>query len=140
MTCHHPIAFLAAVSLLACDSAAKVADAFTVDTSASSTVATTGERGKLVVVLRPARSGWHIDPLAPVKVSFDAPAALRIEKAELSHKDALDPKSAQPRFETAFIATAPGRHKAKATVDLFLCSDNACVREARTLTIDVSVR
>jgi hypothetical protein len=133
-------ALLAAPALAAEDPTAAAAQAYTLDTSPSTTSAKVGEPGKLVVVIKPKAPTWHVHPQAPLKIRFDAPAALKLEKSELGRRDAVDPKAEEPRFEAPFLASAAGAQQAKANVDFFICSDTACVKQTRTLAIAVNVK
>jgi len=125
---------------LAADPGAEAAKAYTLDTSGSTSSLQAGGQGKLSVTIRPTAPGWHVHPQAPLKVRFEAPAALKLAKAELGRKDLADPKAEQPRFETSFVASAAGAQEAKATVDFFVCSDAACVKQVRSVAIPVTVR
>jgi hypothetical protein len=129
-----------AAATLADDPGADAAKAYTLDASGSTASAKVGESGKLVLAIRLTAPGWHVHPQAPLKIRFDAPAGLKVERAELGRRDALDPKAAEPRFETAFVATAAGPQEAKAMLDFFICSDAACVKQTRTVAIPVTVR
>jgi hypothetical protein len=122
------------------DPGADAAKAYALDASASTASAKVGESGKLVLAIRLTAPGWHVHPQAPLKIRFDAPPGLKVERAELGRRDALDPKAAEPRFETAFVATAAGPQESKATLDFFMCSDAACVKQTRTVAIPVIVR
>jgi hypothetical protein len=133
-------ALLAAPALAAEDPAAAAAQAYTFDTSPSTATAKVGEPGKLVLVIKPKAPTWHVHPQAPLKIRFEAPPALKLEKAELGRKDAVDPKAESPRFEAPFVASAAGAQQAKAAVDFFICSDAACVKQSRTVAIAVDVK
>jgi hypothetical protein len=133
-------AALLASPVLAADPAADAAQAYTLDTSASTATAKVGGPGKLVLVIKPKGPAWHVHPQAPLKIRFEAPAALQLAKADLGRKDAVDPKAEEPRFEAPFVATVAGEQPAKANVDFFICSDTACVKQTRTVAIAVSVK
>jgi hypothetical protein len=134
------LALLAAPALAADDPAVAAAQAYTLDTSPSTASTKVGEAGKLVVVIKPKAPEWHVHPQAPLKIHFDVPPALKLQKTDLGRKDAVDPKAEEPRFEAAYVAAAPGAQQAKANVDFFICSDTACVKQARSVPITVSVR
>ena len=125
---------------LAGDPSADAARAYALDASASTASAKVGESGKLVLVVRLKSPGWHVHPQAPLKIRFEVPAGLKVERAELGRRDALDAKAAEPRFETTFVATAAGPQEVKAMLDFFICSDAACVKQTRTVAIPVAVR
>jgi len=136
--------FAAAAALaapaLAADPGAEAASAYTLDTAASTGSVKVGDPGKLVLVIKPKAPTWHVHPQAPLKIRFEAPAALKLEKTDLGRKDVVDPKAVEPRFETAFVASAAGPQQARAVVDFFICSDAACVKQARTVVIPVDVK
>jgi hypothetical protein len=147
MTCLNTCsaAALAALAILAAparaaDPSAEAARAYTVETGASSSTVRVGEPGKLVVVIKPIAPGWHVHPQAPLKIRFDAPAALKLDKLELSRRDVVDAKAAEPRFETGFVASQAGAQDTKASVDFFICSDAACVKQVKTVSIPVTVK
>ncbi len=133
-------ALLATSALAAEDPAAAAAQAYTFDTSPSTTTAKVGEPGKLVLVIKPKAPTWHVHPQAPLKIHFEAPPALKLDKSDLGRKDAVDPKAEEPRFEAPFVASASGAQQAKAAVDFFICSDAACVKQSRTVAIAVDVK
>jgi hypothetical protein len=129
-----------AAPAVAADPGAEADRAYALDTTASTTSVKAGQPGKLVVVIRPTAAGWHVHPQAPLKIRFEAPAALKLGKSELGRHDAVDAQAGAPRFETAFVASAPGAQQAKANVDFFICSDQACVKQTRTVPIPVTVK
>jgi hypothetical protein len=122
------------------DPGADAAQAYTLDTSASTATAKVGAPGKLVLVIKPKAPTWHVHPQAPLRIRFEAPPTLQLAKAELGRKDAVDPKAEEPRFEAPFVASTAGDGPAKANVDFFICSDAACVKQTRTVAIPVSVK
>lgn len=129
-----------ATSALAADPAAEASRAYALDTSASTGAVKAGERGKLVVVIRPTAAGWHVHPQAPLKIHFEAPPALKLDRADLGRRDAVEPGAEAPRFEAAFVAAAPGAQHATASVDFFICSDQACVKQVKSVAIPVKVK
>jgi hypothetical protein len=129
-----------AAPALASDPGAEAGRAYALDTTASTASVEAGRAGKLVVVIRPTAPGWHVHPQAPLKVRFEAPPALKVQKPELGRGDAIDAQAGAPRFETPFVAAARGAVEAKARVDFFICSDQACVKQTRTVPIPVDVK
>lgn len=109
-------------------------------TAGSTTQLKVGETGRLVLVVSPKEPTWHIHPQAPLKLRVEEPSGLRVSKLELGRKDLVDPKAAAPRFEVPFVAVARGRHEARSTVDFFVCSDTACVKQVRTVVTPVEVK
>jgi hypothetical protein len=137
--CLATLALLASPALGA-DPAAAAAQAYTVQASASPAALKVGESGKLSVTISPKTPAWHVHPQAPLKIRIEAPPGLRVERTELGRKDVVDAKAEAPRFETAFVAAAAGAQEAKANVDFFICSDDACVKQTRQVAIPVTVR
>lgn len=138
-------AALAALAILAAparaaDPGAEAARAYMVETGASTSAVKVGEPGKLVVVIKPITPGWHVHPQAPLKIRFEAPAALKLDKPELSRRDVVDAKAEAPRFETSFVASQAGAQDTKASVDFFICSDAACVKQEKIVNIPVTVK
>lgn len=124
----------------AADPGEEAARSYRLDTSGTTRSLKVGERGKLVVAIDLLKPEVHIDPKTPLKVRLEAPAGLKLEKAELGHKDAVDPKAEGRRFEVAFTATAAGRHEARANLDFFVCTDTWCVKQVRQLALAVEAR
>jgi hypothetical protein len=134
------VAALGPTPAAAADPAAEAAKGYSVEGSASPATVKVGEKGTLAIVIKPNVPTWHVDPRAPLKIRFTAPAGLKLERADLGRRDAADPKADAPRFETVFVAAAPGTQEVRAEVDFFLCSDTACVKQVRTVPVAVQVR
>ena len=134
------LALAVSVSLArAGDPGEEAAKSYRIVTDGSTRSLQAGERGRLVLFIEPLQK-VHVHPQAPLKIRVEAPAGLAIEKAELGHKDAVDPKAEAPRFEVPFTAAARGRHEARANLDFFICSDTWCVKQVRTVSFPVEVK
>jgi hypothetical protein len=121
------------------DAAPETAQDFQVDTKDSTHSLKVGEKGRLVLLLQPAEK-WHVHPQAPLKVRVEAAAGLKLEKAELGRKDAVEQTAGALRFEVPFVGSAAGKQEARAHFSLFLCSDTVCVRQTRSVTVPVDVK
>ncbi len=128
----------AAPAALAADPGEEAARSYRVVTDGSTRTARVGEKGRLVLFIEPLQK-VHVHPQAPLKITIDAPAGLKVDKSELGHKDAVDPKAEAPRFDVAFTAVAKGRQEAKAHLDFFICSDTWCVKQVRSVVLPVDV-
>jgi len=93
-----------------------------------------------VLSIEPLQPKVHIHPQAPLKIRLTSSAGLRLDKAELVHRDAADPKADGRRFEVPFAAAAAGKQEARADLDFFICSDTWCVKQVRQVTFPVDVR
>lgn len=133
------LAFTGLLVLLAGAADADPAKGYTIETGGSTTSLRTGETGKLSFEIR-ARSGWHVDPRTPLKIDVSAPPGLELAKTRLGAKDAVDPHAESPRFEAPFTAARPGTYEAKAKLDFFVCSADACVKQVRDVGVAVTVR
>lgn len=137
---------LAAAPLLACtfaraetDPGAEAKASYTIETGDSTREAKVGDKGKVVLFIHP-KEKIHVHPSAPLKIKLDAPAGLKLEKGELGHKDANDPKAEAPRFEIPFTAASAGKQEVKANFDFFICSDTWCVKQVQTVSVAVNVK
>ncbi len=115
------------------------ADGYTVDTAGSARVLHKGQKGKLVLAIRP-RAPWHLDPRAPLSIKLELPAGLTAEKATVGRKDAVDPRAEIPRFELPVTAVAAGAQEAKAHLKFFLCRDTICAQQTATVAFRVAVK
>jgi hypothetical protein len=115
------------------------AEGFSVDTSGSTRSLAVGQQGKLALAIHP-KAPWHVDPRAPLSIKVEAPAGLKLAKAQLGRKDALEPKAEVPRFEVPFTAEAAGAQEARAQIKFFLCRDEICAQQTRTVALPVTVR
>ena len=124
----------------AADPGEEAAGSYRVETTGTTGSLKVGERGKLVLSIEPLQAKVHIHPQAPLKIKLTAPAGLKLDKAELGHKDATDPKADGRRYEVPFTAVAAGKQEARANLDFFICSDTWCVKQVRQVTFPVDVR
>jgi len=124
----------------AADPGEEAARSYRVETAGTTGSLKLGEKGKLVLTIEPLQPKVHIHPQAPLKIKLTAPAGLKLDKAELVHRDAADPKADGRRFEVPFTAAAAGRQEARADLDFFICSDTWCVKQVRQVTFPVEVR
>ncbi len=133
-------ALLLAGPAAAAGAAADAAQGYTVEVVATPAALRLGERGTVAVVIHPRRPVWHVHPQAPLRVRLEAGPGLKLERVELGRRDVVDPKAEAPRLESPFVASARGAQQVRASVDFFLCSDAACVKQVRQLAVAVDVR
>ncbi len=133
-------ALLAAGAVRAADPGIEAAKSYRIVTDGSTTAARVGEKGKLVLLIEPTVPKIHVNAEAPLKIKLEAAAGLKLEKAELGHKDAVKPGADAPRFEVPFTAVAAGRQEAKAAVKFYICTDTWCVQQTREVAISVDVK
>ncbi len=132
----HAAALALAAVLAAPD--ADAAQSYRIATTGSTAQLAAGATGKVVLAIEPVGK-VHVHPQAPLKITVESSPGLRIEKAQLGHKDAVDPKSEAPRFEVPFSALAAGKQEARAKLDFFVCSDQWCVKQVKDVVVPVTV-
>ena len=131
---------LAAGASRAADAGEEAARSYRLETAGTTQSLKVGQKGKLVLSIEPLQPKVHIHPQAPLKIRLSSSAGLKLDKAELVHRDAADPKADGRRFEVPFAAAAAGKQEARADLDFFICSDTWCVKQVRQVTIPVDVR
>ncbi len=132
-------AVLAAGSVRAADAGDEASKSYRIVTTGSTQSLRAGERGKIILFIEPTAK-VHVNAQAPLKITLEAPAGLKLEKAQLGHRDAVQIGAEAPRFEVPFSAISTGKQEAKAHLDFFICSDTWCVKQVRTVAIAVDVR
>jgi hypothetical protein len=123
----------------AADAGADAARSYRLATEGTTRQLAPGGQGKLVVAIVPVK-GTHVHPQAPLKITLGASPGLKLDKGQLGHADAVDPKADGPRFEVPFTALAAGAQEARAKVEFFICSDQWCVKQVRDLAVAIDVK
>lgn len=114
------------------------AKSYRIDTTGSTERVAVGKSGEVVLAFRPI-GPVHVHPQAPLKIVVEGSKGIRIEKAQLGHADAVDPKSETPRFVVPFRAVAPGKQEARAKLDFFVCSDQWCAKQVKDVVVPLTV-
>lgn len=133
------LALLAAPPASAGDPAAEAAKSYRIETSGTTQKLAKGEKGVFVLSIVPVDK-VHVHPQAPLKISLESTAGLRLEKTALGKADPVDPKAEGRRFEVPFVAAASGRQEARASLDFFICSDAWCVKQTKQVSVAVDVK
>jgi hypothetical protein len=131
------LAALALAAVLAAPEA-DAAKTYRIATDGSTAQLAVGATGKVVLAIEPL-GNVHVHPQAPLKITVESSKGLRVEKAQLGRKDAVDPKAEAPRFEVPFSAVEAGKQEARAKVDFFVCSDQWCVKQVKDVAVPVTV-
>lgn len=87
-----------------------------------------------------AKSGWHLNEEAPIRVTLTPDAGLKLDKDKLERPDLAARTQLEGRFDIGFVASEPGRKTINAEARFVLCQAEACkpVKEKVALAIDVS--
>lgn len=111
-------------------------------TQGSSQKVKAGGRGTLVVAIK-NKSGSHISTEAPFKIEVSGrglqPAKGQLRLADAVEKRAVPDGVADPRFEVAFAASAPGRGEVDANLTFFICTEKICARQQKAISLLVDV-
>jgi hypothetical protein len=97
-----------------------------------------GQPAQLKLVLE-ARGGYHVNQDYPIRVSFKAPAAVKLTKDSLGKADAAQFGEESARFEVGFSADK-GTHELLADVDFAVCTKDTCVPDQRKLAVALNVQ
>jgi hypothetical protein len=124
---------------LAAEPGADAAKSYRIETAGTTEKVAVGKPGLLVLSIVPVDQ-IHVDPRAPLKIALEGTPGLKLSKTSLGKADPVDPKAQGRRFEVPFVAEAPGKHQARATLDFFVCSDQWCVKQVRDVTVAIEAR
>jgi hypothetical protein len=87
-----------------------------------------------------AKSGWHVNPEAPINLALTPPAGLSVKKAKLTRADLAATTVDSARFDIPISATEAGKQSIAAEARFVICQEQACkpVKETLALAIDVT--
>ena len=116
---------------------------YELSTEGSSTQVKAGEQGTFVLSIKP-KSGSHVSDEAPLKLELKG-TQLTPDKEKLAMKDSVATKHegqafAEPRFEVPFKTAAAGKGAVEAKLTFFICSEQLCARQQKTVSVPVEVR
>lgn len=116
---------------------------YELSTEGSSTQVKAGEQGTFVLSIK-TKSGSHVSDEAPLKLELKG-TQLTPAQEKLAMKDSVAKKPAgqafaDPRFEVPFKATSAGQGTVEARLTFFICSEQLCARQQKTLSVPVQVQ
>jgi hypothetical protein len=137
---------LLGTALAACAFAADpdVSKAFSVNTDGTTQKVAAGQQGTLKITFHTEKDA-HISNEAPLKITL-AGKNLTPSKATLRYSDSLakTPEAGKqfpdPRFEVPFTAMAKGQGTIDAKMSFFVCTEQLCSRQEKTVSIPVEVQ
>ncbi len=143
----HLSTLAAAVVALACtrghaEAPVDPATLYEVSTAGTSTQLKTGGQGTFVLTIK-SKPGAHVSDEAPLKLELKG-AQLSFTQETLALKDSVAKKAegqafVDPRFEVPFTATAAGKGTVEAKLTFFICTEQLCARQKKTLSVPVEV-
>lgn len=110
---------------------------YEVSTAGTTTKLKAGESGKLVISIS-TKNGGHVSDKAPLKIELSSKES-KFTKDKLSLTDSVAPKEADPKFEVGFTPAVQGPTTVEAKMTFFICSEQQCARQTRTLSLPVEV-
>ena len=143
----HITTLAAALLALACsparaDEQVDPATLYEVSTVGSSAQVKAGQSGVFVLAIR-SKAGAHVSDEAPLKLELKGTGVVPSQD-KLALKDSVAKKAAgqafvDPRFEVPFKADAVGKGRVEAKLTFFICSEQLCARQQKTLSVPVEV-
>ena len=102
-----------------------------------------GKKGTLVLEIQSLK-GAHVSDEAPLRIQLSGTGAVTPEKAQLVYGDSVRKPSASvkypdPRFEVPLAAQGKGPGTVEAKMVFFVCTDQLCLRQQKTLSVPVAV-
>lgn len=110
---------------------------YEVSTAGTTTKLKAGESGRLVIAIT-TKNGGHVSDKAPLKIELSSRES-KFTKDKLSLTDSVSPKETDPRFEVGFTPAVQGPTTVEAKMTFFICSEQQCARQTRTLSLPVEV-
>lgn len=98
-----------------------------------------GQASSVSITLTP-RSNYHVNQEYPIHVTLHAPAAVALQKTDLTRADALDFGEQVARFSVPFTPSAAGQHAVDADVDFAVCTPENCMPDRRTVRLALAVQ
>ncbi|MET0406384.1 MAG: hypothetical protein ABW123_28450 [Cystobacter sp.] len=143
----HLRSLAAVVVALACtrghaESPVDPASLYEVSTAGTSTRLKAGESGVFVLSIQ-SKPGAHVSDEAPLKLELKG-TQLSLGRDTLALKDSVGKKAAgedfaAPRFEVPLKAEAVGKGTVEARLTFFICTEQLCARQKKTLSVPVEV-
>jgi hypothetical protein len=143
----HVTSLAAALVVLACgrvhaEGPVDPATLYTVSTTGSSAQVKAGGSGVFVLSIQ-SHPGAHVSDEAPLKLELKG-TGVALTQQKLALKDSVAKKAqgqtfVDPRFEVPFKADAAGKGSVEAKLTFFICSEQLCARQQKTVSVPVEV-
>jgi hypothetical protein len=83
------------------------------------------------------RGIYHVNEEYPLRIVLRSTGDVALAHTELGGTNAAELTPARARFDLPFTCRAPGTHSIEADVEFALCTEDACIPQARTITLTV---
>jgi hypothetical protein len=97
-----------------------------------------GKAGEVEIALE-GRGEWHVNQEYPIRVDLKAAPAVALKKSELVKDDAKEFGEDKVRFLAAVEPSAAGEHEVTCDVSFAMCTEENCILEKRTVTMQLKV-
>ena len=102
-----------------------------------------GQKGTLVLEIQSLK-GAHVSDEAPLRIQLSGTGTVAPEKTQLLYGDSVRKPSASlkypdPRFEVPLVAQDKGPGTVEAKMTFFVCTEQLCLRQQKTLSVPVTV-
>ena len=141
------LALVGALALTACSAPAHAKDVdpstlYEVTTRGSTEKLKMGEKGNFVLQIS-VKEGAHVSDEAPLRLELKG-QNVRIDKGKLTLADSVAKKApgqayASPRFEVPVTAEAAGQGRVDGKLTFFICTEQICARQQKTVSVPVEV-
>jgi hypothetical protein len=102
-----------------------------------------GQKGTLVLEIQSLK-GAHVSDEAPLRIQLSGTGTVTPEKTQLVYGDSVRKPSSSlkypdPRFEVPLAAQGKGPGTVEAKMTFFVCTEQLCLRQQKTLSVPVTV-
>jgi len=116
---------------------------YKVTTDGTSAKVPPGKKGTLVLEIQSLK-GAHVSDEAPLKIQLSGTGTVTPEKTQLLYADSVRKPSSSvkypdPRFEVPLATQGKGPGTVEAKMVFFVCTDQLCLRQQKTLSVPVAV-
>ena len=116
---------------------------YKITTDGTSAKVPSGKKGTLVLEIQSLK-GAHVSDEAPLRIQLSGTGVVTPEKTQLVYGDSVRKPSASvkypdPRFEVPIATQGKGAGTVEAKMVFFVCTDQLCLRQQKTLSVPVTV-
>jgi hypothetical protein len=116
---------------------------YKVTTEGTTSKVAPGRKGTLILEIQSLK-GAHVSDEAPLRIQLSGTGAVTPEKTQLVYGDSMRKPSASmkypdPRFEVPLATQGKGPGTVEAKMTFFVCTEQLCLRQQKTLSVPVTV-
>jgi hypothetical protein len=115
---------------------------YKITTDGTSAKVPAGKKGTLVLEIQSLK-GAHVSDEAPLRIQLSGTGSVSPEKTQLVYGDSVRKPSASvkypdPRFEVPLAVQGKGPGTVEAKMVFFVCTEQLCLRQQKTLSVPVT--